>query len=188
MDAMATRFPDSSPASARPVRPGHTPDTRAALFGGGLSLALLVGAWVFQYGLGYPPCVMCYWQRYAHMGVIGTATAILAWRLVFGMRALPARLGVVLLMLGLAASAALAFYHVGVEQGVFAGPQICAADAGASVDYNLADPLSVLDERVKGPSCSDVLWSFLGVSMAGWNGAASLLGLLGVGWLGLKRR
>ena len=172
--------------SAVPVKPGRTPDTRAALFGGGLSLLLLCGAWVFQYGFGYPPCIMCYWQRYAHMAVIATAAAILAWRGVFGASGLPRWLAIGLLLAGFAASAGLAFYHVGVEQGVFAGPQLCAADAGGAVAYDINDPLAVLDERVKGPSCADVVWSFLGISMAGWNGILSLFGLAGVARLGLK--
>ena len=168
--------------------PLRAPDARAAALGGGLSLGLLVGAWVFQYGFGYAPCIMCYWQRYAHMAVIGVAVAVLAYRGAFGARGLPNWLGPVLLIGALLVSAGLGLYHVGVEQGVFAGPQLCAADAGAATQYDLDDPLSVLDQRVKGPSCSDVVWSFLGISMAGWNAALSLLGALGVGVVGLKGR
>jgi len=35
-----------------------------------LSGGLLIGAWIFQYGFGYAPCTMCYWQRHAHKAVI----------------------------------------------------------------------------------------------------------------------
>ena len=175
------RLPDTSPLRA--------PDARAAVLGGGLSLGLLVGAWVFQYGLGYAPCVMCYWQRYAHMGVIGVALAVLGYRAAFGRgRGLPTGLGPALLVLALLGSAGLGLYHVGVEQGVFAGPQLCAADVGGRLEYDLDDPLAALDGPVSGPSCSDVVWSFLGLSMAGWNALLSLSGALGVAWIGLKGR
>ena len=33
------------------------------------SAAMLIGAWTFQY-FGYPPCKMCYWQRYPHMAAV----------------------------------------------------------------------------------------------------------------------
>ena len=43
----------------------HTPILAILLSGG-----LLIGAWIFQYGFGYAPCTMCYWQRHAHKAVI----------------------------------------------------------------------------------------------------------------------
>ena len=170
--------------------PFKAPDARAALFGGGLSAALLVGAWVFQYGFGYAPCIMCYWQRYAHMAVIATAVAVLGARAIFGRSGggLPQWLGPLLLLVGLLVSAGLGAYHVGVEFGLLEGPQACAVGAVGEGDYNLADPLAALDGEIKGPSCADVVWSFLGVSMAGWNAILSLLGALGVARLGLFPR
>ena len=33
------------------------------------SAAMLISAWTFQY-FGYPPCKMCYWQRYPHMAAV----------------------------------------------------------------------------------------------------------------------
>ena len=46
----------------------------------GLSGGLLVGAWIFQYGFGYLPCTMCYWQRHAHKAVLGVAALWLILR------------------------------------------------------------------------------------------------------------
>ncbi len=174
-------LPDNSPL--------HAPDVRAALFGGALSLGLLVGAWIFQYGFGYAPCIMCYWQRYAHMGVIGIAVAIIAFRALFGPRFLPSGFSLALLILALLLSAGLASYHVGVEFGVLEGPKQCAAGTpGGTTAYNLEDPLAVLDQPIAGPSCSDVTWRFLGLSMAAWNALLSLAGALGVAKLGLVRK
>lgn len=158
----------------------HT-DARAALFAGALSLALLCGAWIFQYGLGYAPCIMCYWQRYAHMAVIAVAIAVILARAAFGTgKGLPTWLGPVLLIILLLGSAALGAFHVGVEFGWWEGPKACAAggigDLGP-IDPN--DPLAFLDQPIGPVACSDVAWSFLGISMAGWNALLSLLGAIG---------
>ena len=40
-----------------------------------LSGSALVLAWIFEYGFGYLPCTMCYWQRYAHVFVIFIAVS-----------------------------------------------------------------------------------------------------------------
>jgi disulfide bond formation protein DsbB len=45
-----------------------------------LSGGLLGGAWVFQYGFGYLPCQMCYWQRHAHKAVLVLAALWLILR------------------------------------------------------------------------------------------------------------
>ena len=45
-----------------------------------LSGSALVLAWIFEYGFGYLPCTMCYWQRYAHVFVIFIAVLMLLVR------------------------------------------------------------------------------------------------------------
>ena len=42
----------------------------AALLAGGYSLAMLLGAWAFQYIGGLAPCEMCIWQRWPHAAAI----------------------------------------------------------------------------------------------------------------------
>lgn len=164
-------------------------DVRAALFAGVLSLGLLSGAWVFQYGFGYAPCVMCFWQRYAHMAVIGTAVAIILARAAFGTgEALPKWLGPTLLIVALLGSAGLGGFHVGVEFGWWEGPKACAAaNIGdlAVIDPN--DPLAFLSEPLGPIACSDVVWSLLGLSMAGWNMVVSLVGAIGTWYLGFRK-
>jgi disulfide bond formation protein DsbB len=66
--------------------------------------------------------------------------------------------------------AVVAFYHVGVEWGVWPAPSGCAAGA---VDLTAID-LSDLDQRQATSSCTEIPWSFLGLSMAAWNGLISL--------------
>ena len=170
-------------------------DARAALFAGALSLALLCGAWIFQYGLGYAPCIMCYWQRYAHMAVVAVAMAVILARAAFGavpplgtLRGLPKWMGPSLLILLLLTSAKLGAFHVGVEFGWWDGPKACAAgsigDLGP-IDSN--DPLAFLDKPIGPVTCSDVAWSLLGISMAGWNALLSLLGAIGTWRLGFRK-
>lgn len=132
-----------------------------------------MGAWIFQYGLGYAPCTLCYWQRHAHKIVIGVAlTAI------FAQIFLPSgSINTVfrwLLVLAFLGSASVAFFHVGVEFLWWEGPQACAT--GTPQLGGALDILGDLDKKMKPPACKDVAWSLFGISMAGYNMLASLLG------------
>ena len=144
---------------------------QAPIFALLLSGGLLIGAWIFQYGFGYAPCQMCYWQRHAHKAVL--ALALLALVLAKLGRTKP-RLFAGLLALALLVSFALAFWHVGVEYKWWEGPKSCAL--GALPSFDAKDPLAALDAPIKPPACSDAVWHFLGLSMAAWNALASLTG------------
>ena len=159
-------------------------DARAALFAAVISAGLLGGAWFFQYVLGYAPCIMCYWQRHAHKIVLALAAATIAAHAVGG---LPRWLGPTLLVSAFVGSAVLGSFHVGVEFGWWEGPAACAANTGPLPTIDPSDPLSILDGEIRGPSCADVAWSFLGVSMAGWNAVASLFGAIGTLYLATRR-
>ncbi len=126
------------------------------------SLALMLGVFYFQYIRGLQPCQLCIYQRIPH---------IIA--LVFGGYGILARkywpfptLGAVILM-----GAGIAFFHVGVEQHWWEGLQSCSGDAGINLDDLLATPPA---------RCDEIAWSFLGLSMATWNGLISLV--LGTLW------
>ena len=76
------------------------------------------------------------------------------------------------LIAGLAlTNAGLSFYHIGVEQLFWQSPASCsgALDSGLSsgelLDLLLATPVI---------RCDEIAWTFLGVSMAGWNMMFSL--------------
>lgn len=142
-----------------------------------LSGGLLGGAYFFQYVLGYPPCQMCYWQRYVHFCVL----ALAAFALVMpSFKFYNARFWVALIVLTLLGSAALAFYHVGVEYKWWEGPKTCSAGS-VDLDFSSEDLLGSMTDKIKPPSCADAAWHFFGLSMAAWNVAASLFGsVLGV--------
>ena len=120
------------------------------------SVGLILGALFFQYGKGLDPCVLCMYQRYPHfLAIIVGAFAI--WR---EPRLYPL-VGVIVL-----ASAAVAMFHVGVEQHWWAGLSTCSGDAEGSV----ADLLGK-----KAARCDEIAWSLFGISMAGWNGIFSVV-------------
>ena len=161
----------------------NSPDARAALFAGGLSASLLIGAYIFQYGFNYPPCTLCYWQRYTHMVVVAASLGIVLTR---GIGPVPPKLSSGLLILLLLGCVGTAGYHMGVEFKLWDGPQACSAQGITIPEIDPNDPLAALDGPIRPPACSDIAWSFLGLSMAGWNALISLLGAIGVWWLGFK--
>lgn len=155
-----------------PAKPLMTRE-RYALLALLLSGGLLCGAWFFQYVLGYAPCQMCYWQRHAHKAVVVVALFVLIYGRMRG--GIPALLHG-LIILAFLVSAYFALWHVGVEYKFIEAPQTCAAgntDLSMMTGQDLIDSFS---NKIKPPACSDVVWSFLGLSMAGWNAVASLFG------------
>jgi len=162
----------------RPV--GMAPAALARLVALLLPLGLLGGALASQYLGGLAPCEMCYWQRWPH------AAAILFGAIAFTAPADAPRAR----MLTLAAAAAIAVsgaigvYHAGVEAGLFEGLTTCSAMAGGGS----ADELLESIMRTPLVRCDQVQFSFLGISMAGWNAILSLGGAALVALLLLKDR
>lgn len=135
-----------------------------------VSGATLGAALLLQYVGGYAPCVLCHYQRWPHIAIIALAALIvLFWRRRAGDP--PAAFGfgcTAVLLAGLAAS----LYHVGVEQGVFAGPASCSnVVTGALSVEELRERLTAA--RIV--RCDEIVWSFLGLSMAAWNAAICLV-------------
>ncbi|MEJ6398956.1 disulfide bond formation protein B [Yoonia sp. 208BN28-4] len=126
--------------------------TYTILAAGG-SAALLIGAYLFQFA-GYPPCQMCYWQRWPHFA----AVAIGAIALYFGAKALT-WLGA----LAAATTSGIGIYHTGVERGWWEGPTSCTGGG----DLLSGDLLSTDGPRLV--MCDQVSWEFLTLSMASWN-------------------
>ncbi len=121
---------------------------------------ILLIVFALQYFADLQPCRMCIWQRwpFAALIVLGLAGAFWKPRLALG-------LSVPLLLL----SAGLAGYHVAVEQGWLALPAGCAAGGEATTVEELK---ALLAEAP--PSCDQVGFTLLGLSLAGWNLVASL--------------
>lgn len=149
--------------------------SRLILLAAAGSAGLLLGALYFQYVLGLFPCALCIWQRWPHLAAVVIGALGLRW---------PLRSVALLGALAALTTAAIGGFHVGVEQGWWAGLESCtgAGITGLSID-TLLDPTASAPEPVR---CDVIAWTFLGISMAGWNMLASL-GLAGV-WLAAARR
>ena len=141
-----------------------------AMAGAGSALMLLA-AFGFQYLGGLAPCAMCLWQRWPHaaavvLGAVGLVRphALVAWGGALSM----------------AVNAGLALLHTGVEREWWTLNLTCT---GAGADLGAMDITALLDPT-QGEAivlCTEVAWSMLGLSMASWNGIASLA--LGAIWL-----
>jgi disulfide bond formation protein DsbB len=143
-------------------------------------LGLLGGALGSQYLGGLHPCEMCYWQRWPHAAAILLAT--LAFTAPAGSQR--SRIFTLLAATAIAVSGAIGVYHAGVELQVFEGVTSCTTTARAATSAELLEQLM----RVPLVRCDQVQWSFLGISMAGWNAIVSLAGAAAVAALTLSRK
>ena len=135
---------------------------KSVLLAGLGSLGLLIGALSFQYLGEMPPCKMCYWQRYPHVGAVGIAAFVLLTNFkIFTV------VGFFMTLL----TAFIGGFHAGVEQGWWEGPQSCTSNAlgNLSTEQLLARIMSAPMVR-----CDEIPWQMFGLSMAGWNMVLSL--------------
>src|ERR1700736_1312790 len=130
------------------------------------SVAIVGGALLSQYIGGLQPCELCLYQRWPYYAaIVATVVALLSG----DDRAM--RAVIMLCALLFAASTALAFYHVGVEQHWFAGPSACTGSiSGAQTIEELKRQLLARQPV----NCDEAAWRLFGVSLAGWNLLASL--------------
>ena len=125
-----------------------------------ISLLVLLTALGFQYLGDIRPCKLCLWQRWPHALVIIPLIGWIVrpasfWLLVGGL----------LMLIG----SLLGGYHWGVENQWWVGLASCSGSQLNSDELviDFLSPVSV-------PRCDEVVWSFLGLSMAGWNMIISL--------------
>ena len=135
------------------------------------SVLLLLGALAFQYLGGLPPCKLCYWQRYPHMLAI-----------IFGVIFYYTSIGTIAVIPAVAelSSEGVGEYHFGIEKEFWPGPNTCSSGIINNISTD-----ALIEQIMSAPltKCDEVLWSFLNISMAGWNTIFSaFLGLL---WISL---
>jgi disulfide bond formation protein DsbB len=119
-----------------------------------LSLGALAYALISQYAFGFEPCVLCQYQRIPYWTVAGIALIELS---VPGVD----RQGTAgLIAFVFACGAALALYHVGVEQHWWQAGACSAQGPGVAIKPILK-------------SCDSVDWTLFGLSMATYNVAVS---------------
>ena len=136
------------------------PQTNIASFLGFFSVAALFFAYISQYIFGMEPCMLCLYQRIPYFLVIILSALSLFVRgnvrlILFSI------CGAILL-----AGGAIAFYHVGIEQGVFELSSGC--DVGAALPSTLEEMTSQIMGKPN-VECDKPQFVFMGISMAGWN-------------------
>jgi disulfide bond formation protein DsbB len=137
---------------------------KPALFVGGVSLALLLGAFAFQYLGGLAPCEMCIWQRWPHGAAI--LFGLVGGGLVAN-RVLPAGTAktlTILAIVAIAISGAIGIFHAGVEWKLWPGPDACTG-----IGY-----VPGRDDTFQVVRCDEAQWRLFGISLAGYNAVFSL--------------
>ncbi len=142
--------------------------------------ATVGAALAFEHIGGYEPCALCLKERGPYYATIPLALAAMlaAWRWPDRLLATGFFAVIIVVMLY---GAGLGVYHAGVEWHLWEGPATCAGDAAAPATVSAM--LESLQAGNIGPSCTEAVWRFLGLSFAGWNAiiAAGLALLAGLG-------
>jgi len=144
----------------------------------GASIAVIAGAFLFEYAGHLAPCEICLAERWPYYAAIVLSLLALAtgtrWTAFW----------LALIAVAFLASTGLGAYHVGVEQHWIAGPTACTgSDIGVA---KTVEELKRLMEGQQAVRCDVVQWTLFGISLAGFNLLISL-GLLGIAAFGLHR-
>ena len=125
----------------------------------------IISTFVIQYWLGHQPCKLCLYERIPYFLSILLITKILFIKKY-------EKITFLILSLVFISSAALAFYHFGIEQGFFSEALVCETGT-------LSEPKSKeqLLEQLKqnSISCKNVSFKILGLSLAATNAIFSLV-------------
>jgi disulfide bond formation protein DsbB len=138
---------------------------RIAIVAGFVALALILGALGFQYLGNLPPCEMCHWQRWPHIGA--AITGIVGGALIASGR-LNSRLAVpvaALTLLLILASGTIGAYQAGVEWQWWSGPAACTGPR-----IILTGTLDLNHPVVR---CDVAAFRLFGISLAGYNALIS---------------
>jgi len=126
---------------------------------------ILISAFVIEYMLGHQPCKLCVFERIPYIFSI-----LLIIKIFFFKKY--EKITLFILFLIFIASAVLAFYHFGIEQGFFSESFVCKVG-------DLSGTLSkeqLLEQLNKNSiSCKDVSFRVLGLSLATINTILSIM-------------
>ena len=126
---------------------------------------ILISAFVIEYMMGHQPCKLCVFERIPYILSILLIIKILFFKKY-------EKITLFILFLIFIASAVLAFYHFGIEQGFFSESFVCKAG-------DLSETLSkeqLLEQLNKNSiSCKDVSFRVLGLSLALINTILSII-------------
>ena len=126
---------------------------------------VLISAFIIEYGLNHQPCKLCLYERIPY-----TLSILLIIQILFVKKY--EKITLFILFLIFIASAVLAFYHFGIEQGFFSEAFVCKTG-------DLSGILSkeqLLEQLNKNSiSCKDVSFRVLGLSLTTINTISSII-------------
>lgn len=137
------------------------------------SLAMLGAAHAFEKFGGMPPCNLCLKQREVFWGAVAVSAVATAWAIISRASRGTPRIASFLLFVIFLTGAVTAGFHAGGELKWWALPATCSG-AGGAADLSSLTALALGEgPPTKIVSCGDIPWSWLGLSMAGWNAVIS---------------
>ena len=125
----------------------------------------IISALIIQYWLGHEPCKLCLYQRIPYFLAI-----LLIIKMFFFKKY--EKITLLILTLIFVSSAALAFYHFGIEQGFFSESLACTAP---DLSKTLSKEQLLEQLKQNNISCKDVSFRILGLSLAAINTIFSLV-------------
>jgi len=130
-----------------------------------LILIALVFAYIVEYKLGHKPCKLCIYERIPYFLSIFFIVEIL-----FSKR--QGKITYLILSLIFVASAGLAFYHFGIEQGFFSESFVCESK---NIEKSLTKEQLLEQLKQNTISCKDVSFKIFGFSLATINTIFSII-------------
>ena len=125
----------------------------------------IISALIIQYWLGHNPCKLCLYERIPYF-----LATLLIIKIIFIKKY--EKITLLILFLVFMSSTALAFYHFGIEQGLFSESLACTT-GDLSKTLSKEELLEQLKQnRI---SCKDVSFRILGFSLAAINTIFSLV-------------
>ena len=126
---------------------------------------MIISALIIQYWLDHEPCKLCLYQRIPYF-----LSMILIIKILFIKKY--EKITLLILFLVFMSSAALAFYHFGIEQGFFNESLACTAP---DLSQTLSKEQILEQLKQNNISCKDVSFRVLGLSLSAINTIFSLV-------------
>ena len=123
-----------------------------------ISVSLIV-VFIVEHGLGHQPCKLCIYERVPYILSIFFILELILFKR-------NEKITLLLISLIFAISAILAFYHFGIEQGLFTESFVCESKNSSE---NLSKEQLLEQLKQSTISCKDVSFKVLGFSLASIN-------------------
>ena len=146
------------------------PQLTAAALVAVIGLATIGGFFFFQYVLDYPPCPLCLEQRNAYY--VSVPLAALLWLGAgYGAQRKVLLLGFLVIAAAMLWNTGFSTYHAGIEWKWWSGPTECTGPiSNVTSAKDLLNQLNTFSPV----RCDEVQWSFLGLTLAGYDVLISL--------------